>query len=69
MYNNSPCEILTIEDLCLTLNIGKNTAYTLLQTQQIQAFKIGRTWKIPRRSLEKYIYSKSNFSTTCPDCK
>lgn len=43
MYNNDSCDILTIEDLCLTLNIGKNTAYMLLQTQQIQAFRIGRT--------------------------
>lgn len=69
MLYHEPCDILTLEDLCLALNIGKNTAYSLLQTNQISAFRIGRTWKIPRQSLENYILSKSNLVTACPDYK
>lgn len=50
-------EILSIEDLCEILNIGKNTAYSLLSNSQIKAFRIGRIWKIPRQALIDYIQS------------
>lgn len=48
-------EIITLEEMCEILHIGKNTAYHLLNTQEIQAFKIGRLWKIPRESIDNYI--------------
>lgn len=50
-------EILEIEDVCDILNIGKNWAYRLLAEQKIQAFKIGRNWKIPKTALIDYISS------------
>lgn len=53
LYNRD--EIITIEEMCEILHIGKNTAYRLLNTQEVQAFKIGRLWKIPRESLDNYI--------------
>lgn len=52
-------DLLTVEDLCLILLIGKNTAYDLLRHKQIKAFKIGHTWKIPKKSIEEYILIKS----------
>lgn len=48
-------EIITLEEMCEILNIGKNTAYKLLSTQQITAFRIGKSWKIPRSSINSYI--------------
>ena len=48
-------EIITIDEMCEILNIGKNTAYRLLANQEIQAFKIGRLWKIPKSSIVTYI--------------
>lgn len=36
--------LITIEELCEMLSIGKNTAYRLLKTNQIKAFKIERIW-------------------------
>lgn len=54
MFNNYE-ELLTIEELCEALYIGRNTAYALLNQGKIKAFKIGRTWKIPRIALEEYI--------------
>lgn len=48
-------EIITIDEMCEILNIGKNTAYRLLANQEIQAFKIGRLWKIPKSSILAYI--------------
>ena len=52
--------VIEIEELCNTLGIGKNTAYTLLTSGEIDAFKIGTVWKIPIKSVEKYIEKKCN---------
>ena len=60
MYNNESNDLITIEDLCEMLFIGKNAAYHLLNTGEIKAFRIGRNWKIPRLSVINYIRSKSN---------
>ncbi len=40
------------------LNIGKNTLYTLLNSGEINAFKIGKVWKIPKKSVEEYVNRK-----------
>jgi excisionase family DNA binding protein len=37
------------------LNVGKNTLYGLLRSEEIHAFKIGKVWKIPKKSVEEYI--------------
>ena len=52
-------EILTIEELMELLYIGKNTAYQLLKSGEIKAFKIGKVWKIPRESVNEYIMRKT----------
>ena len=52
-------ELITIEELCSVLSIGKNAAYALLNSNEIKAFKIGRNWKIPKRSVEAFIIQKS----------
>lgn len=59
MYNNESNDLITIEDLCEMLFIGKNAAYHLLNTGEIKAFRIGRNWKIPRLSVINYIRGKS----------
>ncbi len=51
-------DLITVEELCDILSIGKNIAYKLLNTGDIKAFRTGRTWKIPKISLEKYILRK-----------
>jgi excisionase family DNA binding protein len=48
-------EMLSLNDICRILNIGKNTAYRLLANQEIIGFKIGHVWKIPKANLETYI--------------
>lgn len=55
-------ELISIDDLCSTLNIGKNAAYNLLKTKQIKAFRIGRVWKIPKLSMQEYILTQSNIN-------
>lgn len=52
--------IMEIDGLCEMLGIGKNTAYQLLNDQEIDAFKVGTVWKIPKKSVEEYIERKCN---------
>lgn len=49
--------VISIDQLCHMLQIGKNVAYKLLASGEIFAFKIGRVWKIPRDSVQQYIRS------------
>ena len=51
--------VLKVEDLVPILSIGKNTAYELVRTGQIRSVRIGRTYRIPRESLEEYLRNKS----------
>ena len=55
MLNNAK-DILTLKDLQELLNIGKNTALRLVQSGDIEAFKVGKQWRILRNSIAKYIY-------------
>lgn len=51
---NDENELLSIEQVCEKLFISHTTAYKLLQSGEIKAFKIG-TWKIPAKSVNEYI--------------
>ena len=48
-------EIMKFEEVMEYLNIGKSTLYKLLRSGEITSFKIGKVWKIPRKSVEDYI--------------
>lgn len=61
-------EIITIEELMKLLNIGKNTAYKLLERGEIRAFILGNKWKIPRKSVIEYI-NKMAYGTYSPSCQ
>ena len=56
--NNSTPNITEIDGLCKMLNIGKNTAYNLLTSGEIDSFKVGSVWKIPVSSINDYIERK-----------
>lgn len=53
-------ELITIEEVMKILKIGKNTAYHLLEDKEIEAFRIGNKWKIPRSSVYKYIQAQTH---------
>ncbi len=48
-------EIMKFEEVMEYLNIGKNTLYRLLNNGEINAFKIGKVWKIPKSEVDNYI--------------
>jgi len=57
---NESADLITIEELCDILLIGRNAAYQLLSSGKIKCFRINRIWKIPRESVSVYIREQSN---------
>ncbi len=53
-------ELITVEELCSILSIGRNAAYTLLNENKIKAFRIGKVWKIPRLAINEFILTQSH---------
>lgn len=54
MFEN-PYDILSPEEAMEELRIGKNSIYDLLNSGKLKGFKVGRNWKIPRKSIDNYI--------------
>ena len=48
-------EILSVADICEILFIGRNRVYELLSSGTLKGFRIGNSWRIPKKSLEMYI--------------
>ena len=48
-------DVVKIEDVREMLNIGKNKAYSLLTKGELHGFKIGRIWKVSKKSVIEYI--------------
>ena len=48
-------DIISVEELCEILSIGKNTAYRLLKSREIRAIRIGKVYKIPKESVRRYL--------------
>ena len=55
-YND---DVLTIEEYMDMLAIAKNTAYRLIREGKVRSFKLGRSYKILRKSVEEFIYSNT----------
>jgi excisionase family DNA binding protein len=53
-------DVVSIDDLMEILDIGRNKAYELLKNGEIQSFKIGKVYKIPKLCIQEYIFSKVN---------
>lgn len=52
-------EIITVQELADLLRIGLNVAYRLVNTGEIDSFKIGNSYRIQRDAVSDYIVSKS----------
>lgn len=54
MLNNTK-DVLTLKELQELLHIGKNTALRLVQSGEIEAFRVGKQWRVVRDGVIKYI--------------
>ena len=49
---------LSVDDLMDILNVGKNTAYSLVKSGQLRSIRIGRQLRIPRDALREFLQGK-----------
>ena len=55
---NEVSDLLTVDDLCEKLQVSRNTAYQLLESGDVEGFKVGRNWRIPNVSISSYIVNQ-----------
>ena len=51
--------ILTVPQLAEFLNVGRNAAYDLVNSNQIQVIRIGKNIRIPRHAVLAYLESSA----------
>lgn len=56
-------DVLTVKDAQTILGIGRISVYHLIESQQVQAFQIGKTYKIPKKEVEKFLKSQKRGET------
>ena len=56
--SNEVSDLLTVDDLCEKLQVSRNTAYQLLESGDVEGFKVGRNWRIPNISISSYIVNQ-----------
>lgn len=49
-------DVLTVDEVCKALSMGKNTVYKLLNDDVIKSVRIGRKYLIPKQFLIDFIY-------------
>lgn len=62
MMDNDYTNLITLDELCELLMIGRNTAYHLLLSGKIKCFRVGRIWKIPKAGVNQYIREQSKLA-------
>ena len=45
---------------CELLDVGKSTGYKLLKSSRVRGFKIGKVWKVPVKSVERFVTASVN---------
>lgn len=48
-------QIMTFNEFCKYLKIGRNNGYKLLSSGQVKACKIGRKWIIQKKEINKFL--------------
>jgi len=51
-------ELLTLDEACLFLKIGRSTVYRLAKEKKIPSLKLGNLWRFRKSSLIKWVNSR-----------
>ena len=60
-------ELYTFDEYCEALGIGSNLGRHLLKTGQVKGFFLGRSWRIPKSSIEEMILDKMSMKKNGKD--
>ena len=61
--------LLTPEEAATVLRIGRTTIYALMQAGDLRPVHIGRSCRLPRAELERYVRSLETSSNAAPTSK
>ena len=59
-------DVLTVPQLSRMLNINEKTAYQLVREKQINHFKVGRTYRIPKVAVFSYLNKVAGVADSQP---
>ena len=48
-------DVISVDEFCDILMLGRNQAYKLLNSGYLGAFRIGRCWKIPKTAVIEFL--------------
>ena len=57
---SATAEVLTVEEACDVLRIGKTAMYQLLKSGRLPAKRIHRKWMIPRKAIRMFVLKGSH---------
>lgn len=63
LFNNYP-DVVEVSDLQTMLNIGRNSAYSLIRDNKIKHFKVGKAIKIPKIFVIEFLESTCDAEQT-----
>jgi excisionase family DNA binding protein len=66
MFENYP-DVVTVKELCRMLQIGKNTAYDLLNNRSLKSIRIGRKFLIPKTYIIAYLHVRKSLQSDVQD--
>ena len=52
-------DLLTIEEACEALKMGRSAVYALLQNRTLKGFRNGRVWRIPKLAVQQFVLSQA----------
>lgn len=55
-------DLLTAEEACEALKVGKNALYALLGSGQLKGYRNGRVWRIPKDAMIEYIRAQAKLN-------
>ena len=59
LESDNTATLFTPVELAEYLGIGRNKAYDLLRTNQIQGFRLGSTWRVSKAAVDQFILKNS----------
>lgn len=60
--------VYTVEEIMDILNIGKNTAYALVNSGVFHFVKVGGHYRISKKSFDRWLDNIDNAGTDCQVC-
>ena len=48
-------KLLSVDDVCDYLGIGRDTVYKWIATKSLPAYRLGRLWKFKQKEVDKWV--------------